>query len=118
MLLEKYEDGIRFEKYTVKDDDGGELGFFEIEDYPNDLSSIHTHIFKEHRHKGFGRQMYDEAEKLLSERGRKMVPSHNLSKDSLKIWKARSPELLDNYTIHKGELFAWRRTSYYCTNSF
>ncbi len=88
----------------VCDDDGTVLGNFVVEKFSGKKASIHTNLKAKFRKKGFGRQMYDEAEKLLQKQGLTLVPSPSLSPDSLRIWKARNPKLLEHHKArHSGQ---------------
>lgn len=84
--------------FQVMDDDGKRLGGFEIEHHTKRLSSIHTHLRDRYIGKGFGRQMYDEAEKMLGKMGRVLVPSPSLSPCSTRFWQKRAPHLLKYHT--------------------
>lgn len=88
---------------NVLDDDGTHLGQFQVEVFNENKASIHTMILPEHRGMGFGRQMYDEAEKMLKEEGLTLVPSPYLSKDSLRIWKKRNVNALKYHEIRQGK---------------
>lgn len=48
----------------------------------------------EHRRKGLGTKLYDEAQKLIEERGAEFIPSRNLSTEAFSLWRKRNPKAL------------------------
>lgn len=95
MIVEPTPFNLRF---MVKDDDGTPLGEFVMEHYNARVSSIHTRLFPQFIGKGYGRQMYDEAERMLKAMGRILVPSPSLSPYSTRFWQKRAPHLLKYHT--------------------